>query len=145
MMCEWYLTGKKDRTHKCTVNLCIYGKCIIIYQNNAEFELQFNKQFFFYQHKVVTSYFCLTPVRERAVLILTLRLFLIGRDGAHKVLWCHVHLCLSVFVDDLQRGEVAKYLVWGGISSDPVLILHHLNNTQTHRGVTTQKKLLYQR
>ena len=62
---------------------------------------------------------------------LTLWLLLVWRDGTNEVLRRHVHFSISVFVDDLQRGEVAEDLVWGGISSDTVLILHHLPQRKT--------------
>ena len=44
---------------------------------------------------------------------LTLRLLLVGGDGAHKVLGGHVHLGVSVLADDLQRRKVAEDLIRG--------------------------------
>lgn len=61
---------------------------------------------------------------------LTLRLLLIRSDGAYEVLRRHVDLGISMLTDDLQCGKVAENLIWGGVSSYPVLILHHLPSRQ---------------
>lgn len=61
--------------------------------------------------------------RERG---LTLRLFLVRRDGPYEVLGRHVDLSVTMLTYNLQRGKVAENLVWSGVSSYPVLILHHL-------------------
>lgn len=61
---------------------------------------------------------------------LTLRLLLVGCDGAYKVLGRHVDLGVSVLAYDLQRGKVAENLVWSGVGPNSVLILHHLPNRQ---------------
>lgn len=57
---------------------------------------------------------------------LTLRLLLIGCDGADEVLGCHVNLSIPVLINDLQCGKVAENLVRGRVCPDPVLILHDL-------------------
>lgn len=57
---------------------------------------------------------------------LTFRLFLVGCDGSYEVLGSHVDLRIAVLAYNLQGGEVAENLVGSGVSSYPVLILHHL-------------------
>lgn len=64
--------------------------------------------------------------------MLTFWLFLVGRDGADEVLWCHVDLGVAGLADDLQCSEVAEDLVWRGVRPDAVLILHNLHPTHTH-------------
>ena len=70
--------------------------------------------------------------------VLTLRLLLVGGDGAHKVLRGHVHLRVSVLTDDLQRRKVAEDLVGGGVRPDPVLILHNLGGREEKEEEWTQ-------
>lgn len=78
----------------------------------------------------------ITTVQSVALLktqgTLTLRLLLVRRDGADEVLRRHVHLGLAVLADDLQRREVAEDLVRGGVGSDAVLVLHHLQQRHSY-------------
>lgn len=57
---------------------------------------------------------------------LTLRLLDARSNASQEIIGCHENLVIAVVAMDLQRGKVSKYLVWGGVLTDPILILNDL-------------------